>query len=150
MKRILFSVLLLSSCTQRQKDNSKQAIDEIRKTDIAMSDMAGKEGFFKALLNYAEDSVIIPREGRLPFMNKTETEAAWANRPIIKEYSWKPVRATASSSGDMGFTFGFATYLGTDTTTYTNYCTIWRKQKDGTWKFVYDGGNNTPNPWNNK
>lgn len=147
MKKILLSLVVLTSCIQRQPDSSKQAIDEIMKADIAMSDLAGKVGFYKALLAYADDSVIIAREGRLPLMSKAETETAWLAKPVIKEFSWKPVRAMASSSGDVGFTFGFATYRGTDTTTYTNYCTIWRKQKNGTWKFVFDGGNNTPNPY---
>lgn len=135
------------SCTT-QKDESKQVVKEIIDADIAMSNLATKEGFFKALLTYAEDSVIIPREGKLPLLNKSEAQETWANRPIIKEITWKPIRVEASKSGDMGYSFGFSTYQGKDTTTYTNYCTIWRKQKDGSWKFVFDGGNNTPSPSN--
>ncbi len=146
--KITILILILCgiiSCTT-QADESKQAIKEFIEADIAMSNLATKEGFFKALLTYAEDSVIIPREGKLPLMNKLEAEKSWAEKPIIKEITWKPLRAEASKSGDMGYSFGFSTYQGKDTTTYTNYCTIWHKQKDGSWKFVYDGGNNTPSP----
>jgi ketosteroid isomerase-like protein len=139
-------LIIFSSCTQKQPDLSKQAADEITQADIAMSDLATKEGFFKALLSYAEDSVIIPREGKLPLMSKNEATSTWAEKPIIKELTWKPIKTVASESGDMGYSFGFSTYHGKDTITYTNYCTIWHKQKDGSWKFVFDGGNNTPAP----
>ncbi len=144
---ITFGVILLSSCNQSpQTDLSAQATKEIRDADIAMSNLATTEGFFKALLTYAADSVIIPREGKLPFMNKPEVQGSWGDKPVIKEITWSPVRAEASKSGDIGYSFGFSIYKGTDTTTYTNYCTIWKKQKDGSWKFVYDGGNDTPSP----
>ena len=147
MKKIILAAILLSSCGTQQ-DLSKQAAQEITDADIAMSTMATKEGFFKSLLQFAEDSVIIPREGKLPMMSKAEATEAWATKPVIKEFTWKPIKAVASQSGEMGYSFGFATYLGKDTTTYTNYCTIWHKQKDGSWKFVYDGGNNIPKPDN--
>jgi ketosteroid isomerase-like protein len=146
MKKIHLIVFVFISCAEPKTDLSKQAAQEMIDADAAMSNMATQEGFFKALLSYAEDSVIFPREGKLPIMNKAEAQSAWGDRPIIKEITWKPMRAEAAKSGDMGYTFGFSTYKGADTTTYTNYCTIWRKQKDGSWKFVFDGGNNTPAP----
>lgn len=137
---------ILGACTSSKTDLRKLATDEIIKTDLAMSEMATKDGFFKALLHYAEDSVIFPREGKLPLMNKAEAQEAWGDKPVITAITWKPVRAEVAESGDFGYTFGFSTYQDADTTTYTNYCTIWRKQKDGTWKYVFDGGNNTVNP----
>jgi ketosteroid isomerase-like protein len=132
MKKLFIVLLVLTACSAPKIDLKKQAIDEITKTDLAMSDMATREGFFKALLHYVDDEVIFPREGKLPLMNKAEALAAWRDWPAIKEITWKPLRAEAAESGDLGYTFGFSTYNGADTTTYTSYCTIWRKQKDGT------------------
>ena len=147
MKRIIASLFIISSCNQAPRTGlNEQSAREIRDADLAMSDLATKEGFFKALLTYAEDSVIIPREGKLPLMSKSEAESSWADKPVIKELTWKPIKVVAAASGDMGYSFGFSTYQGKDTVTYTNYCTIWHKQKDGSWKFVFDGGNNTPKP----
>ncbi|MEP7322798.1 MAG: hypothetical protein ABI761_12805 [Saprospiraceae bacterium] len=146
MKIVLFILLIFCSCKQVKPDLSQQAIHEISNADIAMSNLAVEQGFFKALLTYAEDSMIIPRADKLPIKSKHEAEIAWADKPIIKEITWKPFKIEASASGDMGYSFGFSTYKGKDTTTYTNYCTIWHKQKDGTWKFVYDAGNSTPSP----
>lgn len=147
MKKIILALLIFASCNNKPADQSKQAAEEIRKTDIAMSDLATKEGFFKSLLTYAEDSMIIPRDGKLPLMSKAEATTSWADKPVIKEITWEPIRVVASESGDMGYSFGYSTYKGKDTTTYTNYTTVWHKQKDGSWKFVLDGGNSIPNPW---
>lgn len=148
MKRYFVAVFILSAaCSQKKEaDLSKLAQQEIMSADTAMSNLATQIGFFQALLNYAEDSMIIPRPGKLPMMTKAEATAAWADRPPIKELTWKPILVKAAKSGDFGYSFGYSIYKGTDTTTHTNYCTIWRKQKDGSWKFVYDAGNDTPKP----
>ena len=146
MKKLIIAIVLFSSCSIQQHSAAKNAAQEIKDADIAMSNLATQVGFYRALLTYAEDSVIIPRQGKLPMMSKKEAETTWADRPVIKELTWEPIRVTVSENGDMGYSFGFSTYKGKDTVTYTNYCTIWRKQKDGSWKFVFDGGNNTPAP----
>ena len=149
MKKIIIAAIFLSSCKMRTTDLSKQAAEQIRSADLAMSELATKEGFFQALLKYADDSLIIPGEGKLPMIGKSEVAKGWAEKPMIKELTWRPFRAEASQSGDIGYSFGYAIYRGKDTTTYTNYCTIWKKQNDGSWKFVYDAGNNIPPPADN-
>jgi ketosteroid isomerase-like protein len=149
MKKLLGFIFILTACHQKKepgKDLSQQAIGEIISADTAMSNLATRIGFFQALSAYAEDSVIIPRVNRFPLRTKSEADSVWASRPVIKELTWKPITAHASVSGDMGYSFGYASYVGKDTTTYTNYCTIWKKQKDGSWKFVYDAGNDIPKP----
>ena len=151
MKKLIIAAILFSSCSSQHSDSSKQAVEQIKSADLAMSDFATKEGFYQALLKYADDSLIIPRPGNLPMIGKVEVEKGWAEKPMLKELTWKPLRAEASQSGELGYSFGYAIYKGKDTkgkdtTTYTNYCTIWKKQKDGSWKFVYDAGNNIPAP----
>lgn len=147
MNKIIVALILLTSCNTHHPDKGNAAVDEIIRTDLAMSDMATKEGFYKALLHYAEDSVTISRDGQLPLRNKKEATAVWSDKPVIIELTWKPVKAEVSAGGDMGYTFGFSSYKTKDTTAYTTYCTIWRKQKDGSWKFIFDGGNSIPNPF---
>jgi ketosteroid isomerase-like protein len=147
MNKIIGALILFASCNTHHPGTGNSAVEEITKTDLAMSDMATKDGFFKALLHYAEDGVTIPREGKLPLMSKLEATAAWADKPVITELTWKPVKVEISAGGDMGYTFGFSSYKTKDTTAYTTYCTIWRKQKDGSWKFIFDGGNSIPNPY---
>ena len=146
MKKLIIAAIFFSSCSSQYSDSSKQATEQIKSADLAMSDLAAKIGFRQALLQYADDSLIIPREGKLPMIGKASVEKEWAKKDTIKEVIWKPMRAEASQSGEMGYSFGYAKWQWKDTTTYSNYCTVWKKQKDGSWKFVYDGGNNIPAP----
>lgn len=50
---------------------------------------------------------------------------------------WWPVWAGMSASGDLGFTTGPYTYDGK---LGGFYFTVWRREADGDWKWVYDGG----------
>ncbi len=51
--------------------------------------------------------------------------------------AWWPNWAGIARSGDLGFTTGPAEVNGKRT---VNYFTVWKKQPDGAWKWVYDGG----------
>ena len=146
MKKILVALLLFAACDQKQTDLSKQSAEEIIQTDKAMSDEAAKNGFFKTLLSYADDSVVKPQEGMVPVIGKAALQEFWSSKPDFKELTWKPFKAEASKSGDIGYTLGNWKLVTKDTTMYGNYYTIWKKQPDGKWKFVVDGGNNTPSP----
>ena len=146
MKKIIGIVCLLISCNSRPTDLRKQAVDEIVQADKDMNTLASKDGFYKALLAYADDSVIKPQEGELPVIGKAALETYWKDKPDTKEISWEPYKAEAATSGDLGYTLGNWKLVSKDTTLYGNYYTIWKKQPDGKWKFIVDGGNTTPKP----
>ena len=57
--------------------------------------------------------------------------------PDEPRLEWWPNFAGVSRSGDMGFTTGGVALNGRRT---GHYFTIWQRQADGTWKWVYDGG----------
>jgi len=56
-----------------------------------------------------------------------------ANPPLV----WWPLWAGLAASGDLGFTTGPATFDGKPS---GYYFTVWKRQADGAWKWVYDGG----------
>jgi ketosteroid isomerase-like protein len=60
--------------------------------------------------------------------------------------TWEPLYADISVSGDLGYTYGlFASHTKTGKLLGRGkYVTIWKKQRDGTWKYVLDGGNEGP------
>ena len=146
MKILFFALILLSACSQMQKDMSKQAAQEIITTDKSMSDLAVKEGFFHTLLKFADENVVKPQEREYPVIGRQNLEKYWSGKPDTKNISWVPFKAEASKSGDMGYSLGDWKLTTQDTTYYGNYYTIWKRQNDGSWKFVVDGGNGTPAP----
>lgn len=82
------------------------------------------------------DAVIINR-GRA----RTVTEV-FAGKPMTRQpgeplLEWWPTFVGVALSGDLGFSTGPAAENGTP---YGHYLTIWRRQADGSWRWVYDGG----------
>lgn len=57
--------------------------------------------------------------------------------PAAPTLVWFPLWAAISQSGDLGFTTGPVEVGGRRR---GHYFTIWKKQADGQWKWVYDGG----------
>jgi ketosteroid isomerase-like protein len=65
--------------------------------------------------------------------------------------NWRPVFADATASGDLGMTVGEYVFTGrgangTVVQRFGKYLTIWQRQPNGDWRFVIDGGNQSPTP----
>jgi ketosteroid isomerase-like protein len=141
----LLAVLVMAGCCRDSQNDASVLIA----TDKSFSRMSVEKGLNAAFICYAADSVVKMREGKFPVLGKTEMAALYMARPdsgmILK---WTPVKADIGQSDDLGYTFGeWELYIKTtDTTMYGNYISIWKKQADGTWKYVLDAGCNTPKP----
>ena len=147
MKSLLsiIATLLLFGCCNNQKNDPSALIA----TDKAFSQMSVDKGLNTAFIAYAADSVTKLRDGDFPITSKNEMIGIYRKRVdtgmILK---WVPVKAEISQSNDLGYTFGnWELYLKSkDTTIYGNYVSIWKKQSDGSWKYVLDAGSNSPKP----
>ena len=162
MKKLtyIFTLLLFASCGSKdqpakteEKADPKQLLD----VDMAFSKMSGEKGAKEAFLFYASDSVVKLRNKEFPIIGKNALKQMFDGDADAKNTSltWEPVKAEISTSGDLGYTYGnyklrLDDSLTTDTKAfYGNYITIWKKQADGSWKYVLDGGNSTPDPATN-
>jgi ketosteroid isomerase-like protein len=142
----LLAAVALIGCNGQPADHSLTAAMEIMQADKDMCALAVQEGFNKALLSYADDSLVKPEEGKFPILGKQALEKLWGDEAGSKSITWTPYRAEASVSGELGYTLGNWKMITPDTTYYGHYYTIWKKHPDGTWKWAVDGGNNTPSP----
>jgi ketosteroid isomerase-like protein len=126
----------------------EQEVESLRQTELAFSKMCGEKGMKESFLFYADENVIKPQEERFPIIGKDSLAASFSRRP--KEtfrLEWYPVRVEVSNSGDLGYTFGNWTLTTSKSEkNYGNYATVWKRQPDGSWKFVLDTGNSTPPP----
>lgn len=58
---------------------------------------------------------------------------------------WGPVGGGMAATGDLGYTVGTAVRRGADGRMgYTKYLTVWRRQPNGEWRWVVDGGSPRP------
>ena len=97
---------------------------------------------------FADDGVALGN-GAAPLIGKVAIERSANWSPKDYQLTWTPTDGQMGPSGDMGYTWGhFEGHSkdanGNPVTTTGRYMTIWRKQKDGSWKVVLDAGANEP------
>lgn len=70
----------------------------------------------------------------------TNAQAFYGKRPDGKgvKLQWWPEYAGIAASGDLGFTTG--PFVVADDKGYGHYFTVWKRQADGSWKWIFDGG----------
>ncbi|MBS1819668.1 MAG: DUF4440 domain-containing protein [Acidobacteria bacterium] len=71
----------------------------------------------------------------------------WADffNPDGPTLSWSPTHGDVVGAGDVGYTTGTAVLRGKGPNgapieRHSEYVTVWRRQKDGSWKVVFDTG----------
>ncbi|HSN10276.1 MAG TPA: DUF4440 domain-containing protein [Hanamia sp.] len=146
MKKSFLIIALFCISCQQHKNNTEQDKQDMINADMAMNEMAAKEGFNTAILYYADSNIVKFENTQFPIIGKAAFVASFDKNKDIKTISWKPVNAEIAQSGDIGYTWGNWKFIAKDTTYYGNYFTAWKKQKDGSWKVTLDGGNSTPKP----
>jgi len=134
--------LIFGNCTHRNINPEVQK-QMILQTDKDFSQMSVEKGMKTAFQYYAADEMIMMREGNDPLFGKNELIKQFEKIPDGKvRLSWVPVKADVS--GELGYTFGKweRRISGSDSVEFGTYVTVWKKQEDGTWKYVLDAGNN--------
>jgi ketosteroid isomerase-like protein len=100
---------------------------------------------------YADDAVEVPN-GRPLIPGKVNIAKGMGFLDDKNnQLTWTPVGADISASADLGYTYGTYEFHSKDkdgkpTVEYGKYTSIWKLQKDGSWKVVLDMGNASPAP----
>ena len=126
-------------------------VDAIRAADVAFAREAERLGAGEAFGRYAApDAQMFSAAGE--FITGPEAiTASFGQSSANSSFTWQPVYGEISSSGDLGFTVGNAVVTverpdGAAVVRYSKYLTVWKRQRDGAWKYVVDGGNVRPSP----
>ena len=119
---------------------------EVRRADSAFAALSVASGAKTAFVAYAAENAISFGGGVQLNEGREAIGAAFNEFPAGAVLEWWPVAAQVAPSGDLGCTVGEARIASLKH--YSKYLTIWRRQLDGSWKFVADGGNVRPAPTN--
>jgi len=130
-------ITTISACVQSTPEDLIQQ-------DMEFSNLSREKGMKFAFLQYAADTAVLLQKNAMPMVGKKAISAAFeafSDDGII--LSWDPLDAAISKSGDLGYTYGlYTTFVKADSSIFRGkYVTIWKKQADGSWKYVLDGGN---------
>lgn len=135
----------LTSCLPIDNEQKKRDLEqEILKTEADFATMVANEGIAQAFIYYAADDAVLMRDNKVILGKK-----AIANLYPSKEkdpklsLTWTPDYVDVSESGDMAYTYGEYLYTYTDEQGNTQrekgiFHTVWKKQSDGNWKYVWD------------
>ncbi len=117
---------------------------ELMQADSSFAALSAASGAKTAFLSYAAEDAISFGAGAQLTEGRAAIGASFDGFPAGAVLEWWPVAAQIASSGDLGCTVGEARISSLHH--YSKYLTIWRRQQDGAWKFVADGGNVRPAP----
>ena len=137
---IILTGIIILSCSRAVKKGSG---GELLMADRDFSAMSVKEGMFKAFLFYIDEEGVILRDNSYPSKGKEDLRKRFEGRSDTSfVLSWDPLYEKISESGELGYTYGLHSTLEKSTGKISKgtYITIWKKQSDGSWKFVLDTG----------
>jgi ketosteroid isomerase-like protein len=127
----------------------KATADTLKQLETDFMKAASDKGSQGYMSYYADNAVELPNGGPV-IQGKLNIAKGMAflddkNNRLI----WSPL--AADISGDLGYTYGTYEFHsknkdGKPSVEYGKYTSIWKKQKDGSWKVVLDMGNATPEP----
>jgi ketosteroid isomerase-like protein len=118
---------------------------QVKSADSAFAALSVARGAQAAFLSFAASEAVLLGPPGAPMTHGREAiGAAFAEFPADAVLDWAPVTADVAGSGDLGCTVGEASIVARNS--YSKYVTVWKRQADGSWKFVADGGNARPAP----
>lgn len=127
--------------------NAQTPLEDMVKTEQAFSKMAEEKNTREAFMTFIADDGLLFRPGAVngkKWMLEHPVPPS-DKKPLL---AWQPNFAGMSASGDMGFTTGpwesKPDIKDPKPSGYGHFVTVWKKQPDGTWKFVVDLGISHP------
>lgn len=142
----LFVSTCLFACNSKKTDageNLHALKDTLMETDRMFSAFSEKKGMKNAFIDYMDSNAALLRPNHLPIVGANAVDYLIEQDDSDYTLTWEPQFAEAAHSGDLGYTYGVyqLKVKSKDTVIYGSYLSIWKKQKDGKWKFVLDTGN---------
>ena len=145
-KLLLIILLMTAGCGDSMDiEKEKQLLMD---TDRAFSALSVEAGVPTAFERYMAADAVIYRDKHHPFEGREQIKQLFTDYPAAT-LTWEPFKAELAASGDLGYTLGKWTFSmmnesGKESRSHGYYVSIWRKQTDGSWKYVFDTGISAP------
>lgn len=141
----LLCVGIMQSCTTTvTRTDPDSARKEVARAEADFARMAAEKGIAEAFATFADSNAVIKRKNDSLIVGKAGIRNFYSNDFYkAASVSWSPDFIEVSSSGDLAYTYGTYTWKSTDTSGHPIelkgiFHTVWKKQADGTWKYVWD------------
>ena len=140
---IFLTFFFLASCKPDKVALMEKAKKEIEATEKEFAILCRNEGIEAAFFKYAADDAVIHRDNKI-IKGKSAIREFYKDRPLKNSsLVWVPEFVTVSTSCDLGYTYGNFVYTSRDSLGKINefkgiFHTVWKKQPNGVWRFVWD------------
>lgn len=141
----LVSVLFLfCQCAEQNKtESSESRKQKILDTEKEFEKMTAEKGWAESFSYFADDSAVLQSEEGI-IKGKAAIKAHYSNSKYKDvNLRWDADFVDVASSGDLAYTYGKYTFTAVDTAgkpidSKGIFHTVWKKQKDGSWRYVWD------------
>lgn len=139
---IVLSFLVVLSCNQ--PPNIEEIKSEIMQTEKAFEKMTLDSGIPEAFYFYADENAVIKRGNDSIISGKLAIKNYYQKQNLQHAtVQWAPDFIDVSVHGDMAYSYGkylWRIKLNDSTNTHFEgvYLTVWKRQKDNSWKYVWD------------
>lgn len=139
-----FLLLLLACEPQKELPDPTKLKQEIVDAEAAFAKMAADKGIAEAFYTFAAEDAVIKRQNDTLIMGR-DAIRQYYSAPFYQSAKvvWKPDFVNVSTHGDLAYTYGKFTWSSQDSTGKASeikgvFHTVWQRQADGTWKYVWD------------
>jgi len=139
---LILYLILIFSCS---KPTDKEAVKrQIFNTEKSFEKMCAEKGIAEAFYFFADDRAVIKRQNDSLIIGNEKIKLYYS-KPAYQNalVNWAPDFVDVSDDGTLAYSYG--KYLWEiwsekgDTTEYRGvFHTVWKKQRDGNWKYVWD------------
>lgn len=143
-KPALFLFLISPFISCRQQADRERARNEILKTEAAFEEMAARKGLAEAFWYFADNDAVIKRENDTLIKGKENIRRYYEGKKNKNvKLTWTPDFINVADCGTLGYTYGKyilrITQENGDTLQSSGvFHTVWKKQEDNSWKYVWD------------
>lgn len=149
MKKIALTLLTVAlfSCNKKEvvtQVDLEPFKKEVLKAEEDFKTMAQTKGIPEAFYTFADSNAVIKRENDTLIIGKENIKLYYSDQKYqLAKVSWTPSHVDVSNDGTMGYTYGnyvwsIKDFQGKEREFKGVFHTVWKKQKDGSWKYTWD------------
>ena len=139
------SLFLLSCCSPKTETKNLTYVKlEIVKTEKDFEKLVAEKGPAEGFYQFADSNAVIKREHDTLIIGKANIKNYYSNPKYQNVIvTWSPDAVTVSDAGDMASSYGKYKCITKDASGKEQiskgiFHTVWKKQKDGSWKYIWD------------
>lgn len=143
--KVFVFIFLLVSCSPKSETKSSTYIKlEIVKIEKEFEKLIAEKGIAEGFYQFADSNAVIKREHDTLITGKNNIKNYYLNSRFHNaSVTWSPDAVTVSDAGDMASSYGKYVWtikdsLGKEQVFKGVFHTVWKKQKDGSWKYIWD------------